>query len=55
MNDLLELPPVFRDRDIPRLRRLCDDCETHFRAVTTVEVTSLARGKKTRADDESYI
>ena len=27
INDLLQLPPVFSDRDIPRLRKLLDDCE----------------------------
>ena len=30
INDLLQLPPVFGDRDIPRLRKLFDDCEAHF-------------------------
>ena len=38
VNDSLDLPPVFRDRDIPRLRKLYDDCETHFRAIQALKV-----------------
>ena len=38
VNDLLELSPVFRHRDIPRLRKLYDDCETHFRALQALKV-----------------
>ena len=38
VNDLLDLLPVFRDRDIPRLRKLYDDCETHFRALQALKV-----------------
>jgi len=33
VNDLLQLPPVFSERDIPRLRKLFDDCEAHFRGL----------------------
>ena len=28
VNDLLNMLPVYRDRDIPRLRRLFDECES---------------------------
>ncbi len=38
VNDLLQLPPVFSDRDIPRLRKLFDDCEAHFRALKALGV-----------------
>ena len=33
VNDLLNLPPVYSDRDIPRLRKLFDECESHFRGL----------------------
>ena len=33
MNDLLNLPHVFNDKDTPRLRKLYDSCETHFRGL----------------------
>ena len=42
VNDLLDLPLVFRDRDIPRLRKLDDDCETHFRALEALKVNEKA-------------
>ena len=38
INDLLQLPPVFSDRDIPRLRKLFDDCEAHFRGLQALRV-----------------
>ena len=38
INDLLQLPPVFSDRDIPRLRKLCDNCEAHFRGLQALGV-----------------
>ena len=38
MNDLLQLPPVFSERDIPRLRKLFDDCEAHFRGLQALGV-----------------
>ena len=36
--DLLQLPPVSSDRDIPRLRKLFDDCEAHFRGLQALGV-----------------
>ena len=33
VNDLLNMPPVYSDRDIPCLRRLFDECESHFRGL----------------------
>ena len=38
INDLLQLPPVFSDRDIPRLRKLFDDCEALFRDLQVLGV-----------------
>ena len=38
INDLLQLPPVFSDRDIPRPRKLLDDCEAHFRGLQALGV-----------------
>ena len=38
INDLLQLPPVSSDRDIPRLRKLFDDCEAHFRGLQALRV-----------------
>ena len=38
INDFLQLPPVFSDRDIPRLRKLFDDCEAHFRGLQALGV-----------------
>ena len=38
INDWLQLPPVFSDRDIPRLRKLFDDCEAHFRGLQALRV-----------------
>ena len=34
VNDLLQLPPVFSDRDIPRLRKLFDDLRRSLQAPT---------------------
>ena len=33
VNDLLNLPHVFNDKDTRRLRQWCDSCETHFRGL----------------------
>lgn len=38
MNDLLSLNPVHSDRDIPRLRKLYDECETHYRGLKALGV-----------------
>ena len=38
INDLLQLPPVFSDRDIPTPRKLFDDCEAHFRGLQALGV-----------------
>ena len=38
VNDLLNMPPVYRDRDIRRLRRLFDECESHFRGLKALGV-----------------
>ena len=33
MNDLLNLPQVFHDKDTTLLRKLNDGCESHFRGL----------------------
>ena len=38
VNDLLNLPHVLNDRDTPRLRKLYDSCETHFRGLKALSV-----------------
>lgn len=38
VNDLLSLPPVYSDRDTPRLRRLWDRYETHYRGLIALGV-----------------
>ena len=38
LNDLLDLSPVNNERDTPRLRRFCDDCETHYRGLEALGV-----------------
>ena len=38
VNDLLNLPHVFNDKDTPRLRKLYDSCETHFRGLKALSV-----------------
>ena len=38
VNDLLNLPHVFNDKDTPRLRKLYDSCETHFRGLRALSV-----------------
>ena len=38
INDWLQLPPVFSDRDIPRLRKLFDDCKAHFKGLQALRV-----------------
>ena len=38
VNDLLNLSPVYSDRDIPRLRKLFDECESHFRGLKALGV-----------------
>ena len=38
VNDLLSLPPVYSDRDTPRLGRLYDRCETHHRGLIALGV-----------------
>ena len=38
VNDLLNMPPVYSDRDIPCLRRLFDECESHFRGLKALGV-----------------
>ena len=38
VNDLLNMPPVYSDRDIPRLRKLFHECESHFRGLTALGV-----------------
>ena len=39
LNDLLDLSPVYNERDTPpRLRRFCDDCETHYRGLEALGV-----------------
>ena len=38
VNDLLHLPPVYSERDIPRLRKLFDECESHFRGLNALGV-----------------
>ena len=41
VNDLLNLSPVFSDRDIPRLRKLFDECESHFRGLKALGVEEI--------------
>ena len=38
VNDLLHLPHVFNDKDTPRLRKLYDSCESHFRGLKALGV-----------------
>ncbi|XP_028410434.1 uncharacterized protein LOC114533050 [Dendronephthya gigantea] len=38
MNDLIQLPAVFRERDTQRLRKLYDSCEAHNRALKSLGV-----------------
>ncbi|XP_044179611.1 uncharacterized protein LOC122961090 [Acropora millepora] len=38
VNDLLNLPPVFNDKDTSRLRKLYDGCESHFRGLKALGV-----------------
>ena len=38
VNDLLSLPSVYSDQDTPRLRRLYDRCETHYRGLIALGV-----------------
>ena len=38
VNDLLSLPPVYSDRDTPRLRRLYDRCETRYQGLIALGV-----------------
>ena len=32
------MPPVYSDQDIPRFRRLFDECESHFRGLKALGV-----------------
>ena len=41
VNDLLNLSPVYTDRDIPRLRKLFDECESHFRGLKALGVEEI--------------
>ena len=38
VNDLLNLPHVFNDKDTPQLRKLYDSCETHFRGLKALSI-----------------
>jgi len=38
VNDLLNLVPVFSDKDTSHLRKLCDSCGAHFRALKALGV-----------------
>ena len=38
VNDLLNLPPVFNDKDTSRLSKLYDGCESHFRGLKALGV-----------------
>ena len=38
VNDPLNLPPVFNHKDTPRLRKLYDSCESHFRGLKALGV-----------------
>ena len=38
MNDLLNLAPVFSDKDTTRLRKLYDSCSAHFRGLRALGV-----------------
>ena len=38
VNDLLNLPPVFNEKDTSRLRKLYDGCESHFRGLKALGV-----------------
>ena len=38
MNDLLHLAAMFSDRDTPRLRKLYDECEAHYRGLKALGV-----------------
>ena len=38
VNNMLSLPPVYSDKDTPRLRRMYDRCETHYRGLKALGV-----------------
>ncbi len=38
VNELIQLSPVFRERDTQRLRKLYDSCEAHNRALKSLGV-----------------
>ena len=45
VNDLIQLPAVFKERDTQRLRKLYDSCEAHNRALNYLDVNEKSYSK----------